>query len=192
LERENARKVYRWLWWSPLLTVPTLIVLGTSELGYVICSGNYSVCDWNVAEKVTGLIAVLGSALWHLVLLFPVRNKESAFVRWHGRQALALAGLRTVVPLAFVLLFGLWLLTLLFIPILMGIWLFGTFWGENQAERGDCSLARWRGYEDELPGPEESEEDVEGLVEIIRFSRDEEARGRALMKLEKLGLVEDL
>ncbi len=205
MERDNARKVYTWLWWSPLLTVPTLFILVSNEIGNeMVCSGRqYFDCDWDTAERVTLVIAVLGSALWHLFLLGSARSKESAFIRWHGRQALVLAGVRTVVPLAFVLTFGFWYETLLFIPILLVIWFFGTLWGQNQAQRGDCSLARWFGHGDVLPEPEATvaalpkssqlvDEDVKSLIETIRFSRNQEERDKALMKLKELGMVEEL
>ena len=177
-EHLQAKKVYRWLWWSPLLTVPTLVFLG------------------NWGEQVA---AVLGSALWHLTLLKPAQNEESAFVRWHGRQALALAGLRTIIPLFFAVFYD---LNLIFIPILIAVWFFGTIWGQNQAARGDCSLARWLGHEDELLGPPAVPDKVhkaqapanqlESLMNTIRFSKDPDLRAKALEKLSALGVVEDL
>lgn len=177
-ELQQAKKVYRWLWWSPLLTIPTLVFLG----------------DWGGP-----VAAVLGSALWHLTLLKPAQNEESAFVRWHGRQALALAGLRTIIPLFFAVFYD---LDLVFIPILIAVWFFGNIWGQNQATRGDCSLARWYGREDELPGPpavsdqvpkaQFSANQLEALVNTIRFSKDPELRAKALEKLSALGVVEDL
>jgi hypothetical protein len=62
-------------------------------------------------------------------------------------------------------------------------------WGQNQAKRGDCSLARWFGRADELPGPALN---VESMVKIIRYSRDPQERQKALMKLKELGMVEEL
>lgn len=177
MERKQASMWYRWLWLSPLLTVPTLIAFVSNDIAYSLPGTEPEVFN------------VLRSALWHLLLLIPVRNKQSAFVRWHGRQALFLAGLRTIVPLYFVLKFGFWWDTLLLIPILIPIWFFGTLWGQNQAKRGDCSLARWFGRADELPGPALN---VESMVKIIRYSRDPQERQKALMKLKELGMVEEL
>jgi len=184
LEYQLAKKVYRWLWWSPLLTIPTLLFL---------------FFFW---ESVVA--AVGGSALWHLTLLKPAQNEESAFIRWHGRQALALAGLRTAIPLFLAVFYELEVfsdLNLDFIPILIAVWFFGNIWGQNQAARGDCSLARWRGHEDELPGPPSvsdqvpkplsPENQLEALVNTIRFSKDPELRAKALEKLTALGVVED-
>jgi hypothetical protein len=194
MERKRASNVYRWLWWSPLLTVPTFLILSVNDPGYVlVCGDSYMYCDWRTAERVNGLIGVLGSALWHLVLLIPARNKENAFVRWHGRQALQLALIRTAIPLGLILLISDKDIGFtVSVPFLLIFWFSRTRWGQKQAEMGDCSLARSFGYEDDLPGPEEAKEDVESLIEIIRFSHDEEARGNALMKLKELGLVEDL
>ena len=177
-EYQQAKKVYRWLWWSPLLTVPTLNFL----------------TDWGSMAA-----AVLISALWHLTLLKPAQNEDSAFVRWHGKQALALAGLRTAIPLFFAVFYD---LDLVFIPILIAVWFFGNLWGQNQAARGNCSLARWLGHEDELPGPPAISDQLprapspanqlDSLMNTIRFSKDPALRAKALEKLTALGVVEDL
>ncbi len=96
----TAKNWYWWLWLSPFITIPSAIFIGLNEPGYeLICGGNWRNCDYAFASLVSGLIAVLGSALWHLVLLVPALDKQSEFVRWHGRQALLLAGIRTAVQL---------------------------------------------------------------------------------------------
>ena len=202
MERKRASKVYRWLWWSPLLTIPTLIVIYFNSPGYeLFCSGGYEGCDWSLAHKADTVLGVLGSALWHLVLLKPARDEASAFVRWHGRQALALAGLRTMVPLIFALLFGDDFESLFFVPILIIIWIFGTVWGQSQANSGKCSLARWLGHDLDIPPkptkyPSErqigQEKTVEELIKVIRFSNDPSDRYKALKKLEDLGMVEKM
>lgn len=198
MEYEKAKKVYRWLWLSPLLTVPTFALTVFWDPGY-----EYYCCNWAIQQQITGMIAVLGSALWHLVLLGAVRNKESSFIRWHGRQALALAGLRTAVPLFFALQFRMNLTTFCFIPILVVIWLLGNMRGQAQAKRGDCALARWFGHADELPGLPVNdleqthkktikEEEIEELVRILRYSINRNFRANALQRLKQLGVVEDL
>jgi hypothetical protein len=158
-------------------------------------------CDW-AAYRLIPLIAILGSALWHLVLLIPALNKEHPFIRWHGRQALLLAGVRTAVavPLAHEMAFP----TVdfegyLIIVVLIVIWLGGTLWGQRQAARGDCSLMRWFGRAEALPRPEPAEEpaqvaelDTEALVDVIRHSSDPEERLQALAELEKRGMVDSL
>ena len=70
---------------------------------------------------------------------------------------------------------------------------------ERQATRGDCTLMRRFGREAGLPPPEppEAPEDAkkleaEALVDIIRHSRDPQERDKALLELEKLGMVESL
>lgn len=149
-----------------------------------------------MGETEAFLIAVSGSALWHLILLFPALNKESEFVRWHGRQALLLAGMQTAMLFVFVF-FNLLAL------ILIAIWFFGTLWGQRQAIRGDCSLMRWLDRAEALPsrepvaepaqvaGPEPAAEpDLEVLIDIIRHSRDPEERRQALAELEKRGMVD--
>jgi len=201
MEKRRARNWYWWLWLSPLLTVPSALFLVGLDPGRAwICGGNWRNCDYSLAGRVSGMVAVLGSALWHLVLLRPASNKDSQFVRWHGRQALLLAGVRTAVPLVFVLVFEYTNETLLFIPVLIAVWFFGTLWGQPQATRGDCSLMRWFGRAAALPSPETTTEgttpveelDPEALVDIIRCSHDPEQRRRALLELENLGMVEPL
>lgn len=155
--------------------------------------------SYDTAGRVTVLVAVLGSALWHLILLIPASNKERPFVRWHGRQALLLAGMRTAVPLTFGLAFGLSGQVYLAIPLLLAIWLSGTLWGQRQAAGGDCSLMLWSGQERLLSSPqraweaaEAQEPDADALVEIIHYSREPAERRKALSQLQKLGMVEPL
>jgi hypothetical protein len=200
MERQRARNWYWWLWLSPLLTIPTLAFFLFQELGYdLICQNRWLGCDWGAAERVTVLIAVLASALWHLVLLIPALNKEHPFVRWHGRQALLLAGMRTAVPLGFGLAFGRDYGALFFIPVQIAVWLGGTLWGQRQAARGNCSLMRWSGQEELLASLQRADEearpvdtDAEALIATIRSSRDAEVRRRAIAQLKKLGMVEPL
>jgi fucose 4-O-acetylase-like acetyltransferase len=208
VEKRTARNWYWWLWLSPLVTVSSLASLLLIDPGFeLVCGGIYRGCDRFMAERVTILIAVLGSALWHLILLFPALNEKSEFVRWHGRQALLLAGVRTAVPLVFGLAFGLDEGALLFIPVLIAVWFFSTLWGQIQAAHGNCSLMRWFGRTEALPSSVRADEpaqtaemnpaqiaelDPEALVDIIRYSRDPERRRKALAELETLGMVEPL
>lgn len=203
MERKNASSVYRWLWFSPLLTIPTLIVILFWEPGYeLLCASSFNPlysgpCDYGAAERLTLEIGFIVSGLWHLVLIKHARNEHSFLVRWHGRQALMLAGVRTAAPLLFGLIFGLSPVTLLFIPIVTAFWLFGTIWGQQQAKHGDCSLARWFGHLAELEKPIKPDrqisqtDDVEALIKVIRTSHDQSLRDSALAKLKERGLVEE-
>ena len=203
MDIQAARKWYRWLWLSPLVTIPTLLVLFfTVEplISTYLCPGGYYSCRSGFQEPyfVSAFVAVLGSSLWHLLLLIPALNQKDDFVRWHGIQGLILAGLRTAVPLATILLFVAYenLISLL---LLVPLWFFGTLWGQQQASRGDCSLMRWTGREDLLPGPQEDfmsddfdEISIEGLEATFLVSEDPRERQAALEELEKRGLVENL
>jgi hypothetical protein len=135
-----AKKAYGWLWRSPLLTVPTLIVL-------------YFFSD-------SILFPILGSALWHLILLQYANNKKSGFVRWHGRQALVLAGIRTAIPLFFFFTDGEYFYEESIWPflLLLAVYFIGNIWGRNQVLRGDCWLMRWRGHGEDLPLPTQIED----------------------------------
>ena len=216
--QRTARNWYRWLWLSPLVTLPVLVwVWEGIEPGYdLICGDSYRGCDRGKADKIDLLAGVLASSLAHLVLLIPALDRKRAFVRWHGRQMLLLAALRTVIPLAFALAFGESSAALLSVPALIVIWLLGTLVGQIQAKDGNCSLARWAGRADVLPVPKPTRttkpvrtpirttkpppspvevppaSDPEALVDVIRFSQDPRARLLALYELRKLGLVEPL
>jgi hypothetical protein len=186
---------------SPFITLPTVFYIVSLDPGYeLICGGIYRNCNYSLAIRVSTLIAILGSALWHLVLLKPATNKELAFVRWHGRQALLLAGIRTVVPFGFFLFFGEDFTSLIAIPVLIAIWLFGTLWAQSQAKRGECSLARWFGQDVNLPLPPPDRDmlsrpavdrplTLADLIEIIQHNPDREKGKRAVGELKKRGLV---
>jgi len=194
LEIKTARNWYTWLWLSPLVTIPTLLILYESNVEYTV----RHVVGW-AGYTFPIVVLLLLSALWHLILLAPALNKTSDFIRWHGRQALLLAGIRTAVPICMVLFTGNEYGVLYAIPILIIIWLIGTIWGQRQAARGDCSLKRWFGQAEALPLPESElapvrdiDKDPDALVDVIRFSHDPQQRRAALMELEKLGMVERL
>ena len=174
----EARKWYRWLWWSPLITVPTSIVVGI---------WNYFYGEWDG-------IPVVVFALWHLILLRPAMDRERPFVRWHGRQALLLAGLQTVFVAVFWFTEGEGSFALLLLII---VWLFGTLWGQRQAARGDCSTLRWfaRDQAKAILAAVEGEKDdkqTNNLIYAIRFGYSHEQREAALAELEALDMVETL
>ena len=202
MDRKRARNWYWWLWLSPLLTAPTLGLLYGLASGLLwtfvgpVQPGSITAIS-NIIERAAILVAVLGSAVWHLILLVPARDKEYAFVRWHGRQALLLAGVRTAVPAGLGLLIGGYG-PLLAIPILLVIWFGGTLWGQLQAVRGECSLMQRSGQE-ALSARREAEKDrlvrkreTQALVETVRFSRDPDERKRAIAELSRRGMVEAL
>lgn len=203
MEIQIARKWYRWLWLSPLLTIPTLLLIyfQVDSLVYdFACPQGFQSCTYDYQGRflITAPIAVLGSALWHLLLLIPALNKKDLFVRWHGNQALLLAGLRTAIALASIFIFRgneVFFTLIIMIPV----WFFGTMWGQRQAARGDCSLMRWTGRADLLPGPPEQsgsfidkEKSSEALENIFFSSEDPQERRAALEELKKRGLVESL
>ena len=190
---------YKWLWLSPLLTLPTLYILYNAGFGYeLVCSGR-GACNWWAVGRLNISVGVLASALWHLVLLVPARDREHPFVHWHGRQALLLAGVRTAVPLVFGLAFGVQFATLLFIPVTLAIWFVGTRWGQRQAARGECSLMRRCGHGGLLDSLRSADRQMQmqamepdALVEIIRQGGDPELRRAALEQADRLGMVESV
>ncbi len=198
MDRLRAKNWYFWLWLSPLLTLPTLGIVAAANPGYEWLCQSYRSCNWAIAERVTILVAVIASSLWHLILAVPAREKEAPFVRWHRRQALLLAGIRTAIPLALGLSFGTTGFFLA-VPILIGIWFVGTLWGHRQAARGNCSLMRWAGHGEELSALQCAEReahkekpDLDRLLDVIRSSADPQERWKALAELETQGMVEPL
>ena len=175
MNKKAASGWYRWLWISPIFTIPTLVV-STDFLYYDIAKGT------------------LLSAAWHLILLIPSTNKQDPFIRWHGRQALLFAAARTITVLIFHEDLFFTVLLLIF------IWFFGTLWGQKQAQEGKCFLMSTFAKDldlDSLPfvqntGSDKDSKDPKALVEIFRFSKDPLERQAALAQLEKLGLVEGL
>jgi hypothetical protein len=194
--KRRAKNWYRWLWLSPFLTVPTAIYIDVQvqDLFFdLLCPSGWGDCNWGLVDRLALSMAILVSALWHLILLIPALDKESEFVRWHGRQALILAGVRTAVPLGLVLAMesnGL----LLAVPLLIIIWLAGNMWSQNQAKRGDCSLARRFGHEEALPPPEPKETPAAGapdaraqaLVEVIRSDPNKLRRTKVVRELHHM------
>ncbi len=187
MEIKTAQKWYRWLWLSPILTLPTWGIF------YIIF---YS----NSRTSLSGsILPVLISGMWHLILLKPATDKTSKFVRWHGRQALLLAGIRTFLPIIFIYRDDNGFLDA--IPFIGIIWFVGTLFSQLQARNGYCFLWRWFGKTDSNTFPYLSLEPVQeinqshnknpdALVEIIRFNPDPDQRRMALEELKKLELVE--
>ena len=94
-----AKAPYSWLGISPILTIGTLFMIASSQVGDSICDSGNFICDYDTGTYIGFAIGILVSALWHLILLQYVNNKESEFVRSHGRRALTQAGIRTGVAL---------------------------------------------------------------------------------------------
>ena len=82
MDQKLAKNVYLWLWFSPFFTIPTLSIISNLDPGYLIVCGDGSWnCNWAIAERITSIIAVLLSSLWHLTLLKQALYKKNPFVR---------------------------------------------------------------------------------------------------------------
>lgn len=131
-EIKSAKRLYAWLWWSSIITVPFFLLSMDFNL-YASSSTN---------ERVTTALMPL---FFHLVLLLGLSSK-SAFVYRHTQQAIFLIALRAgMAALALNIDAyppdGLWL----FIFGNGSLWLFGTLWGRNQVVRGNCWWAERKG-----------------------------------------------
>jgi ABC-type multidrug transport system fused ATPase/permease subunit len=104
-EERQAIRAYNWLRASPFLTIPTLLLISSLDLGESFCDNFLSACNYEFVSYINYTFGVLGSALWHAAILFQyANNKDSAFVRRHGQQALIYAGIRTAVPVIAIVL----------------------------------------------------------------------------------------
>lgn len=104
-EERQAIRAYNWLRASPFLTIPTLLLISSLDLGQSFCDNFLSACNYEFVSYLNYTFGVLGSSLWHVVILFQyANNKDSAFVRRHGQQALIYAGIRTAVPVIAIVL----------------------------------------------------------------------------------------
>lgn len=90
-----AKASYNWLNISPIMTIGTLLLVSSMGFGDKICNSNTIICDYDTSLYISFAIGIFISALWHLILLQYTTNKNSDFVRSHGRRALTQAGIRT-------------------------------------------------------------------------------------------------
>jgi hypothetical protein len=176
-EIASAKGPYTWLFLSPFLTIPTLILIGLN-LSYRA----------SINERV--IVAII-PILFHLPLLARL-DPKSAFIFRHTQQAFLLVALRAGMA-ALALSIGnvgdgAWL-------FLIGngsLWLFGTIWARNQAIRGECWWSKRRG-ESIAPKTEivskfdltrvarfSPKENLEKSREYIQHYQQQEARDHAL------------
>lgn len=149
IEKRTARRIYTWLFLSPLLTVPCFII----ALIYSY-SGN--------PTNNQLVLAALAPLLLHLPLLLGL-NSKSVFVYRHTQQGILLIALRaTLAAIAItigndpidgiaIFLFGNGLL-----------WLFSSIWGWIEVRRGACWWMKQK--RDALPSDKET---VPPQVELL-------------------------
>ena len=126
-EKKTARRVYTWLFFSPLLTIPLLITL-------LLNSSYESTPPLNQI-----FLTVLTSSFLHAFLLIGLTSK-SVFVYRHTQQGILLISLRAgMASLAVVNLDSHFdnALTLFFLGNGL-LWLFGSIIGWNQISNGKC------------------------------------------------------
>jgi hypothetical protein len=124
-EKITARRVYTWLFISPVLTIPLLIVM--------LFSLRYPEATTN--ERI---LTTLVPLIFQAPLVAGLTSK-SAFVYRHTQQGVLLVALRTGMAA--------WAISLGEYPydglslFLLGngaLWLFGSLWGWNQIRQGQC------------------------------------------------------
>jgi len=150
-EIRSARQWYLWLWLSPLVTIPTLAMLHVTGYGLrdLICP--YHTCG--LPYEIRVVPSILLSGLWHLVLLIPSRSPQSEFIRWHGRQAMLLAGVRTAVPALLVLSLGEVAGPLISIPVLDSILIIGACGLSARPQEGEVIWQAGLGTSSLRPNP---------------------------------------
>lgn len=65
-EERLAKAAYNWLRVSPIVTVPTFLFIVGMDIASYMCGG---ACNYQAVDAINYTFGVLGSALWHLVLL---------------------------------------------------------------------------------------------------------------------------
>ena len=131
-EKKTARRVYTWLFISPILTIPVLIGMLFS-LSYPESTTNEHI--------LTTLVPLIFQAP-----LVAGLTSKSTFVYRHTQQGILLVALRTgmatwAISLGAYPYDGFWL-------FLLGngaLWLFGSLWGWNQIRQGQCWLMTRKG-----------------------------------------------
>lgn len=98
-EERLAKAAYNWLKASPFVTILTLFIISSMGIGSALCNSELFACSSEDAAYINFGLGVIVSGLWHLLLLQYVNNKDSEFVRSHGRRVLMQAGIRTAIPL---------------------------------------------------------------------------------------------
>ncbi len=196
MDTKIARNRYIWLWVAPFITIPSLIAIVFILDSLYIPFWNFSYRD---KEIIIGILAPLIGALWYLILLIPTKNNKSDFVRWHTKQALAIAGIQTTIPILFIVYYGFDLEAIFFIPVLLVFWFFSTLLGQIEASKGNCTLRKWLEKKTAVPdninhlnSNKFSHLDPDSLIEIIRISKNNEERKSAFLMLSKINLVETM
>jgi hypothetical protein len=136
-EERGVIWVYNWLFWSPFITVPFMVVI-------------ILITNWR-ASNLGWAIKVSVPAIAHIVLLIAITSSNQ-YVKRHGQQAAILVGARMV---STILLIGFTRADSVFLWILVNgfMWLRGTTWGRSQVKRGDCWLMRYLTETVDLPRP---------------------------------------
>jgi len=123
-EKKTAQRVYNWLFWSSLITVPAFLL--------AVENASYQTDDL--------VLAALLPLIFHAPLLLGLTSK-SAFVYRHTQQGILLIFIRAVLA-AIAVSTDTWVL---FILGNGALWLFGSIWGRNQVTRSECSLMKRNG-----------------------------------------------
>ena len=124
-EKTSARRIYTWLLFSPMLTIPVFVVL---------------LIGWSYGDSNTDIRVLAAIIPWvfHLSLLAGLTSKN-AFIFRHTQQGILLLAIRAGIAIVASSIgassdTGFWL-------FLFGngsLWLFGSIWGSSQANRGVC------------------------------------------------------
>ena len=119
-EINTAKRVYNWLFWSSVITVPVFLV-----------ANNFAT---DVSKSVNNRVfAALLPLIFHIPLLLGFTSK-STFVYRHTQQGILLIAIRAIVA-SIAVSTDLWWI---FIVGNGSLWLSGTIWGRNQVVQAEC------------------------------------------------------
>ncbi len=159
---KQAKRFYKWLWWSPVLLVPTTAVLLLLN-------------DWFFNSEEWKIFAF--SAIWHLAfLVLPALGHKVTFVRWHARQALLIALIFTLLQIFINAFFVGGLIICAYV-----IHFLITLWGFLQIDQGENWFANWFGIN--IQG--DDQKDIEKGIEKLD-KKSEQHENIEIIKLEYL------
>jgi len=128
-QKKTAKRVYTWLFWSPIITVPLFIgMINLVSLGF--------------SSTNIGVFAALIPLIFHIPLLIGLSSKN-AFVYRHTQQGILLIALRAVLAAVAVSTGDYGILIFLFGN--GALWLFGSLFGWSQVSDGKSWLMKRKG-----------------------------------------------
>lgn len=169
-EKSTARRVYTWLFFSSLITVPVFILVLNESYSSYSTNNQY-------------VLSALAPLVFHLPLLLGLTSK-SVFVYRHVQQGILLVALRAGTAALLISIDDVAGL-MLFVLVNGSLWLFGSIWGWTQVNRGQCWWMKLKGEVVTIASKNQVEnlppqKHIEQSRDFIRRYKPDEAKEHAL------------